>query len=66
MGAVKGVLKEEQDFFWRELDKSGGWEQMTGLGLPMRGSVVDESDGGWSDGGGSIDGMQGFAGLEGW
>ncbi|TID20124.1 N1221-domain-containing protein [Venturia nashicola] len=68
MGAVKGVLKEEQDFFWRELDKSGGWEAMTGLGLPMRGSLADESDGGWGDGSG-IDGMQSLSlggPLEGW
>jgi len=66
MGAVKGVLKEEQDFFWRELDKSGGWEQMTGLGLPMRGNLADESDGGWGDGNG-VHGMQNLnLGLEGW
>ncbi|KAE9970558.1 hypothetical protein EG327_010233 [Venturia inaequalis] len=68
MGAVRGVLKEEQDFFWRELDKSGGWEAMTGLGLPMRGSLVDESDGGWGNGGG-VEGMQSLTlggPLEGW
>lgn len=67
MGAVRGVLKEEQDFFWRELEKGGGWEQMTGLGLPVRGSLVDESDGGWGDGNG-VAGMQNLSlgGLEGW
>jgi len=64
MGAVRGVLKEEQDFFWRELERGGGWEGMTGLGIPLRSGVLEAGgDGegmeqGWSENGSMV--------LEGW
>jgi len=43
MGAAKGVLEEERDFFVRELDKLD-WGEVEAQGLGMDGESVD---GGW-------------------
>lgn len=55
MGATKGVLEEEQDFFVRELDKLD-WGEVEAQGFGMEGENVD---GGWAR-------DEGPAQLEGW
>jgi hypothetical protein len=55
MGATKGVLEEEQDFFMRELDKLD-WGEVEAQGLGMEGENVDS---GWARDEGPMQ-------LEGW